>query len=71
MAPGARCHKGHQPFEHQHQRKRGPEQVGERSFHSGDPPPVSHFVPLPRIALKKSDDGSSTITSDLPVKLAL
>lgn len=25
----------------------------------------------PRMALKNSDDGSSTITSDLPVKLAL
>lgn len=26
---------------------------------------------VPRMALKNSDDGSSTITSDLPVKLAL
>ena len=35
----------------------------------------AHLAPpctaLPRMALKKSDDGSTTITSDLPAKLAL
>ena len=71
LAPGAGCHKRHQPLEHQHQRQCRPEHIGERCSHSADPPRCRHFAALPRIALKKSDDGSSTITSDLPVKLAL
>lgn len=69
-APAARGDERQDPFNHQHQRQRLPEGVSvHRVYFLAVAAPLPE--PEPRIALKKSDEGSSTITSLFLLKLAL
>ncbi len=67
--PAGGRQKRQQPFYHQHQGQRGPQTVAV--FQDYFLAAGAAVLPLPRMALKKSDDGSNTITSLFLLKLDL
>ena len=70
-APGTGVEKGQQAFEDQHQRDRAGQQQGHCYFFlAGAEASAAPAPPEPRIALKKSELVSITITSDFLLKLA-
>jgi len=73
-APGTGVEERQQPFEDQHQRDRAGQQQGHCYFFlagaAASAAPAPPEPPEPRIALKKSELVSITITSDFLLKLA-
>jgi hypothetical protein len=69
--PGSGIEEWQQAFEDQHQRDRAGEQEGHRYFFlAAEDASAAPAPPEPRIALKKSELVSITITSDFLLKLA-
>jgi hypothetical protein len=69
--PGSGIEERQQAFEDQHQRDRAGEQEGHRYFFlAAEDASAAPAPPEPRIALKKSELVSITITSDFLLKLA-